>query len=139
MKVALAILIASIAASAITTIGLWIVGATQSDAMSADSPSAFLSYFIGSTIVAVLVSSTIGLAWHAFASRRGWTNVHAYFFPGLLVGIAPPLMMFLWPVIATGQWLDTYLSLWTMLMIYGASLGGLTGIFAWAIRRPDRG
>lgn len=139
MKVALALLVASIASSAITTLGLWVVGAMQSDAMSPDSPTAFLSAFIGSVIVVALVSSTIGLAWHAFASRRGWTSVHAYVFPGLIVGIAPPLAMFFWPMIATQQWLGDYVDIWTMLMIYGASLGGLTGIFAWAIRRPDRG
>jgi hypothetical protein len=89
-------------------------------------------------IICFAIAGTAGLAWHAFAQSKRWTSVHAYWTPAALLGILIP-SAFLLPGVIANRGTDTIAqSLLLMLVIYGAALGGLTGLFAWLIRRPDR-
>jgi hypothetical protein len=136
-RVVSAILGASMGSAALTTIGLWAVTAWQVDGFSRDAPFAYALYFVYAAIVAAIVASTLGLAWHALATRLGWRSVHAYWPPALFVGVAPPQVIFLPTVLSPNAMYD-WTELWIQMSVYGAALGGLTGLFAWLIRRPDR-
>jgi hypothetical protein len=127
--VAKAILIGSAASSAITTVGLALFNLSSSSGSSNDAPLAYLAWFVGSTIITAAVSATVGLAWHALCQSRGYASVHAYWIPGAVVGVLPGA---LW-LLPSGSTLIA-----GFVLPYGAALGGLTGLFAWLIRRPDR-
>jgi hypothetical protein len=95
---------------------------------------------LGYFAIALTASSTIGLAWHAFASRRRWTNVHAYWVPGALFGASVPAAALLLPLLVSGAtpYSDITISLAQDLGGIGFFLGTATGFFVWFIRRPDR-
>lgn len=136
-RVATAILGASMGSAGLTTIGLWAMAASQVDGFSRDAPLSYVLYFVYAAIVVALVASTLGLAWHALAARLRWRSVHAYWLPALLVGATPPQVMFV-PTILSPNSMYDWTGTWIQLSFYGAALGGLTGLFAWLIRRPDR-
>jgi hypothetical protein len=132
--VAKAILGGSMGASALTTIGLGLFSAFQANGASPDSWMAFVAFFALSAIVTALVACTIGLGWHALASEHNWRSALAYVIPATLTGGIVPLS-FYFSSLGRGPVGET---VWLGLTVYGASQGGLTGLIAWLIRRPDR-
>ncbi len=88
----------------------------------------------------LILASTLGLAWHAFAYRRGWRGVIAYVLPAAVLGLAIPLGMFALPPLLAGNGLDLHSAAFvtSITSLIGVALGGMTGLFAWLIRRPDR-
>ena len=102
-----------------------------------------LSYILTCMFLVVLaVNSTAGLAWHSFASRRAWRDVHFYWLPGAgagcLVGLAIVSAFFVAKSSrhisnAGAQTDDAGLFIANMALV-----GGLAGLVAWLIRRPDR-
>lgn len=88
----------------------------------------------------LVLASTLGLAWHTLAYRRGWRGVVAYVLPAALLGIAIPLAIFALPPLLNGSGLDFHSAAFvtTLTSLVGIALGGMTGLFAWLIRRPDR-
>jgi hypothetical protein len=136
MNVSLAILGSSLIASAMTTIALAALLFAESDGVSDDVWMSFTTFYVLSAMVTAALSATIGLAWHSFATSRGWTNVHAYWIPGAAFGLAlalivvrPPPPNDVFPLAATSV---------AAAYIYGVAQGGLTGLGAWLLRRPDR-
>lgn len=130
--VAKAIVSGAAVASAFVTIGLMLSAQPWSRPWIYTAVSA-LGLFAALLVLSGLVSATVGLAWHAFASRHGWCSVHAYWVPALMVGAvaaAAPMGSSL----ASGD----YLALALILSALGATLGGISGLVAWLIRRPDR-
>lgn len=117
------------AASAITTLGLAALNLGTSSASSSDTALAYLAWLALSFVVTMLLSGTLGLAWHTFCQAKRWTSVHWYWTAGALVGAALGGVWFL----PAGS-----LMIAAILTPYGATLGGLVGLFAWLIRRPDR-
>lgn len=101
-----------------------------------------IGFLVGAFFLNTIVSLTLGLLWHGFVERLGWTSVHAYWLPALLVGVAIPLTLMALPLTAAGEirppidssWMTTF----ALLMTLGISFGALTALFAWLIRRPDR-
>jgi hypothetical protein len=138
LKVAIAILAASLGSSLVTTLWLALLSVATSDAQSDDAWFSFASWSGLTFLITALVASTIGLAWHAFAHARGWRSVHAYWLPATMVGVIPPALIVLAPALRGESWMAGSLSSGVVLSLCGASLGGLTGLFAWLIRRPDR-
>jgi hypothetical protein len=119
--------------SALTTVVLLlIVGPGYSSYVDALGP--MIMWFLMMSLLTAVVAGTVGLAWHAFASRNNWRSVFAYIVPASLAGGVVPLS-FLLGALGQGPVGET---VWAMLAIYGAVQGGLTGFFAWLIRRPDR-
>ncbi len=138
MRSAIAILAASALASVVTTAWLALLNIATSDAQSSDMWRSFASWGGLAFVATALVASTIGLAWHAFASARAWRGAHAYWLPALIVGLIAPALIVLWPALKGEGWMPGMLSAGFVLTLCGASLGGFTGLFAWIIRRPDR-
>ncbi len=125
-----AVLGGAAASAGITTGLLLMINCLSGSARLGDFLAAHLAWF-GLTFAAnALVASTLGLAWHSHASKRGWRRAGAYWAPGALVGLLIPAVIFLSAFDAPG--------LMAILASYGGFLGGLTGVFAWLIRRPDR-
>ena len=86
-----------------------------------------------------VVAYTLGLMWHAVAQAFEWRGRTAYWLPGAIVGALIPLL------IGGPSWntqFEASPNIGQMIALYGcpigAALGGLTGLFAWLIRRPDR-
>jgi uncharacterized membrane protein YfcA len=123
IKLALAIVAGAIGASLISAV---VIVATSIITMPEYSEWSALPLFATmNTILSLAIASTLGLAWHAFATRRNWTGLAFYLAPAAIVGVLGGLMA----SSGTSQ-------LW--MGAYGALLGALTALFAWLIRRPDR-
>ena len=103
------------------------------------SPWAFafaVMYAIGSLPVCIAVAATAGLIWLTEASKRGWRGrVHYCTFGALCGAVSGPVSIVLafgWPTD------DSWWGHVAVSFAYGSIMGGLTGLFAWLIRRPDR-
>ncbi len=127
MKAAEAILGGALAGSALTTIGLLLLSLFGNGAVTLEVFAAFGAWFGITFLLATGFASTLGLAWHTLASGRGWRSVHYYWLPGALTGFLPTMLVFS-PTPTAALYFGSY----------SALLGGLTGLFAWLIRRPDR-
>jgi len=97
--------------------------------------------FASTWAFAALAAGTLGLAWHAIAVRRGWTNWFAYTLAGVLLGAALPAA--LTAPIWIAEIINPPMELWgrafsLIATVVGAFVGLLTALFAWLIRRPDR-
>jgi hypothetical protein len=96
-----------------------------------------LTIILPSLPTSIIATTTLGLAWHTIASKRGWRIKKYYWFPGLLIGAAVGAAMS-FPFVAdvgfdSGWWA------WACIgTLYAGAIGGFTGLFAWLIRRPDR-
>lgn len=91
-----------------------------------------------STTACLIGASTIGLAWHALMQSRGWTSVHVYWVPATIAGALIPIIV-VGPGLIANRGTDTVgMSVTSILVVWGAALGGLTGLFSWWFRRPDR-
>jgi hypothetical protein len=117
------------AASAITTLGLGAFSIASNSVVGLEAVLSYLVWFALSFGVTMLFSGTAGLGWHTFCQARGWTSVHYYWIAGALLGAALGGLWYL----PAGSYM-----LVAILVPYGVTLGGLTGAFAWLIRRPDR-
>ena len=99
---------------------------------------AYLGFLIYGFLVSTVATTSIGLAWHALAVRKGWRRAFNYWGPAVACGL----------LVAFGLWLAIVSSFgvtdpnaWSFLLVlasYASALSGLTGYFAWLIRRPDR-
>lgn len=96
------------------------------------------SVIVATWAITGLVAAALGLPWHALAVNRGWTWWACYTFPaagaGGLLAITVFVVLFSH---ALGGEQTAPLALFGAMPI-GILLGGLTGLFAWLIRRPDR-
>ena len=125
----------SIAAAAVMTvvIVLW-VSPTSNPSMLSAAPM----WILLNALICSGFSCSIGLLWHGLAQRRRWTSAHAYWAPGAIAG---GLISGLFFLALSGGWRDDIYGVGampTMLAAYGACCGGLTGLFAWLLHRPDR-
>lgn len=137
MKVLLALLGGSAASAFITTLVLTIHNIAASDGQS-DLLSAMMGFALLAFFANLLIASTIGLLWHVYARVFGLTHLLAYVLPAIALGAG--LVLVFIEVIGTNE---PELNEGTkfghlLLLALGASLGGLTALFAWLIRRPDR-
>lgn len=127
MKAAEAILGGALAASALSSLGLLVWALASGLDVRPDSLIAFGAWFGITFLLSTGFASTLGLAWHMLATGRGWRSVHCYWLPGALTGFVPTMLVFS-PTPTAALHFGSY----------SALLGGLTGLFAWLIRRPDR-
>jgi hypothetical protein len=128
---------AAAAASLTTTLGLFVVFAIMGYGGLSTwraLPGSFLLAFVPSAVIA----TTLGLMWHAFALRRRWHRSFHYWIPALIAGATLGFGLFLLPASTFGMADPDAWTIMFLLTGYGAALGGLTGYFAWLIRRPDR-
>jgi NhaP-type Na+/H+ or K+/H+ antiporter len=100
----------------------------------------FVGWLVLGFAANVICAATLGLAWHSCATTRAWRSVQAYVLPGLAVGLFVPALLFLVPSMLNGSGLDAGSASFVFFItaIIGIALGGMTGFFAWLIRRPDR-
>jgi hypothetical protein len=127
LRVAEAILGGALAGASFTTLGLFAFNLANGMELTFPSLLAAGAWFGVTFLIAVGFASTLGLAWYALASGRGWHSAHHYWVPGAVTGAIPLAIAF-----------STTATLALSLGLYGAAMGGLTGLFAWLIRRPDR-
>lgn len=91
-------------------------------------------------IANVVAAFTLGLVWRWVAEANHWRASWQYWIPGALSGFALAFAFVNAGALLSGEsnlvwrWFQGMLPAY----IYGAALGGLTGYFAWLIRRPDR-
>jgi hypothetical protein len=126
------------AASIITNAALYLVFAVFMHMDTVTFFPAYLGFSLYAFIFGIAVASTIGIAWHALALRRGWRRSISYWGPAAICGF----------LLGFGFWLAIVSSFgvedpdaWSILLYlasYGSTLGGFIGLFAWLIRRPDR-
>lgn len=84
---------------------------------------------------ALVATATLGLGWHAIASRRGWGSRRHYWLPGLAIGAI------VGAAISLTSLVDFGLAWWPWALIgtvYASVRGCFTGLYAWLILRPDR-
>jgi hypothetical protein len=110
-------------------LALALLNASTSSSSSSDTPAAYLFWFGVNVLVVAVVATVLGLPWHAYCQRQGWTNVHAYWTVGLITGVLPGAA---WTLPSGFSLIAAFV------LAYGAMLGGITGLVAWLIRRPDR-
>lgn len=124
------------------TVVLTIYNIAAHDGQSLDFLSAMGWFLILTFLANLSVACTIGMLWHSIAQKAGWISIHAYWPPAVLVGMLPASFLFA-PRYLSGDleggaaimnWLRGFITM----MALGGALGGLTGTFAWLIRRPDR-
>jgi hypothetical protein len=127
VKAAEAILGGALAASLLSTLALLVLNLIGNNAVTLELFAAFGAWFGITFLLATGFASTLGLAWHMLATGRGWRNLHYYWLPGALTGFVPTMLVFS-PTPTAALYFGSY----------SALLGGLTGLFAWLIRRPDR-
>jgi hypothetical protein len=93
-------------------------------------PVAAMINWVALTIVVALVATfVVGLPWHAFAYSRGWRRSWAYWPAGIVLGVAL-LSIITMPFGIADEMAE--------FIVYSGMVGGLTALFAWLIRRPDR-
>lgn len=86
--------------------------------------------FVYAAIFCLVLTWTMGLAWHATAKRLGWTSFAAYVAAGTVMGLAISLLVAsLTPAPApTGAFV----------IVYFSSCATVVSATGWLIRRPDR-
>jgi hypothetical protein len=99
--------------------------------------SGYFFLFMYSFVLCLATASTLGLGWHVFASSRGLRSAAAYYFPAGMVGFLGGTLL-IQPLVAQSGMSNANWGAWALTSTYGALLGGLTGLYAWQIRRPDR-
>lgn len=132
LRTALAIAGGSAAASAITTLALAAWNIANSAALSADAPIAYVAFCGLLCAVTAVGAASIGLVWHSVSLRKRWTPVWVYVLPAMLIGGLVPI------ILAAPSGFSGGASLLAPLVGIGLGHGGLTALFAWLIRRPDR-
>lgn len=86
-------------------------------------------------VIAFPTALTLGLAWHALATRMCLTRLAHYEAAGLATGAALGLAFL------ALTYFSPYASNvphFTLFAIWGAAVGFFAGAIAWGIRRPDR-
>ncbi len=123
----------SLASSAIVAL----IAAIQNIAYA---PLTFLFWLLFGFVANVAIAGTLGLMWHRFAYAQHRHGVHIYVLPGACVGLAISFLLFALPPILGGGAFDPTAAgfLFVISAAIGMALGGLTALFAWLIRRPDR-
>ena len=138
MRVLAALIAGSAASAAIVTAAFAILNVVTSDGRSADFPQAMATFAVLTLFANLIVASTIGLFWHASARVFGLRGLLAYALPAIAVGALLALtLIVVTEDRAPGPRYSTLVGVGNLLSL-GASLGGLTGVFAWLVRRPDR-
>lgn len=99
--------------------------------------ASFFGLFIGAYVFSIIIGLTIGPLWHVIARVQRWNRGRDYWMPGAVCGAIVAMGIVL-PFGTLGQPSLGALALALTLAGYGSLLGGLTGYFAWRIRRPDR-
>jgi hypothetical protein len=95
-------------------------------------------FFVMTTQATLLFSLIFGIAWHGFAQARGWTGAYAYIVPLTAIGLVIAfLVLSLWFSPRPDAW-SRRLPQMLWLTAYGGVAAGVTGFYAWALRRPDR-
>ena len=131
-----AVLIASIASAARANIALWLCMTDLLRQFDNAPPRLLAGGRVVSVAFNMLVGSSIGLAWRHIPSGHGWASARAYWSAAALAGLLPAQLLFLQPV-QSEQSIVASVGWWAI-SVFGASLGGLTSVFAWIIGRPDR-
>lgn len=127
----------SAGAGVVTSLGLAFWSSTNASAAISDIALSTLALMGVTSIACFAGAITAGLAWHTWMQSRGWTSAHVYWTPGAIAGALIPISI-LGPGLIANQGTDTIsAALTSILSGWGAALGGLTGLFAWLIRRPD--
>jgi hypothetical protein len=82
-------------------------------------------------VVALVLTWTIGLAWHALAYANGWRSVWAY--AGFGSGTAASIALLIY-ILSGATWTTaTFLGLFWL-----GTTGAVIALVGWLIRRPDR-
>jgi hypothetical protein len=81
--------------------------------------------------VALVLTWTLGLAWHVLACVKGWRSGSAYVAFGAAAGAAIALALLF---IGNPTWTPAML----LGILWLSSTGGLIALTGWLIRRPDR-
>lgn len=102
------------------------------------APLLGLTFLYGSVaaVLALAANATIGVAWQVLADRLRWRTLPAHLMAGITSGTAFGTVI-LWNVLVA-NWRVRQLTDVAPLLCFGAVVGGLTALFAWLIRRPDR-
>lgn len=98
----------------------------------------FAIWFVLGFVANAAVAVSLGLAWHTFAYRHGWHSIHVYWAPAAAVGAIVGGLVLAVPSLLSGQIGDGLFFFALIGIGFGIAWGGLTGGFAWMIRRPDR-
>ncbi|QGZ94540.1 hypothetical protein [Terricaulis silvestris] len=138
MRILIALLVGSAASAVIVTAAFAILNVVTSDGRSVDFPQAMATFGVLALFANLSIASTIGLFWHASARVFGLRGLLAYALPAVAVGALLALTL----IVVTENRApeprySTFVGVVNLLSL-GASLGGLTAVFAWLIRRPDR-
>ena len=99
---------------------------------------AFFGFLIYGFLVSAIATISLGLAWHAFAMKKGWSRAINYWGPAAMCGLV--VAFGLWLAIVSGFGVsdpDAW-SFLLLLALYASALSASTGYVAWLIRRPDR-
>jgi hypothetical protein len=137
-RVVAAVLGGAAMASLIANTGLYLVMAVFVKTDTLSLFPAYLGFLFYGFLVGAIVAASLGLAWHTLAMKRGWHRPFYYWGPALACGVLSGVA--LWVAIASGFGVedpDAWSAL-LFLVLYASALSGLTGYFAWLIRRPDR-
>lgn len=132
---------AAFLASFALALGFWLIGLGEPGAAAwtfHPSPLSVIGvtflYGLASSIIALVANATMGLFWQLVAYRWRVRALPAHLIAGVCAGVAVAVV-FLWDVIQFSPTPSVDLAL---LLSFGGVIGGLTALFAWLIRRPDR-
>jgi hypothetical protein len=120
---------------------LFVVSAIVGNPTDSNTLPFLLSGWILVAFVANLIAaSTLGVAWRWLADAKHWRAAWQYWLPASVCGFAIAFLFVNGGALLSGEtqivwrWFQGMLPFYA----YGATLGGLTALFAWLIRRPDR-
>jgi len=86
--------------------------------------------FVYAGIVCLVMTWTIGLAWHATAQRMKWHSFAAYVAAGIFVGLAISLIV--------ASLIPSPAPTSAFIIVYLSSCAIVVSAVGWFIRRPDR-
>lgn len=127
-SIALALIVAGIVGAAVGLAGM---EASLRLSANPTPPFVLLGVLMVLVVTNVAITCTLGLAWHAIATRNNWRSWPAYVIAGACGGalVALPLDLLTTQQIEAEGY-PGYIS--------AAAIGAITALVLWWLRRPDR-